>query len=50
MLTRRPVRRLIVLLAIAAPLMLAACEYHKVDKDGSREKISKQEYDRLRGE
>ncbi|MEM0915425.1 MAG: hypothetical protein AAGK09_12545 [Planctomycetota bacterium] len=43
-------RRLLVLAIVAAGFALAACEYHKVDKDGNRERINKEEYDRLRGE
>ncbi|MEM9253169.1 MAG: hypothetical protein AAGB29_12540 [Planctomycetota bacterium] len=43
-------RRLLVLAVVAAGFALAACEYHKVDKDGNRERINKEEYDRLRGE
>ncbi|MEM6332623.1 MAG: hypothetical protein AAF823_04710 [Planctomycetota bacterium] len=42
-------RRIFLAAALAAPVVLAACEYHKVSEDGTRERISREEYERLQG-
>jgi len=41
-------RRLLLFAVLAAPVVLAACEYYKIDKDGNRERINREEYERLR--
>ena len=45
----RTLRRLAFAAILLAPFALAACEYCKTSSGGSRERISREEYERLQG-